>query len=47
MPMNALTFVRPWPRRSSPKEKYEPDFCTIFFSSATSSTDPSHEMPSP
>ena len=44
---NALTLVRPCPSRSSPNEKYEPDLVTILCSSATSSTVPSQEMPSP
>src|SRR5262249_26508032 len=44
---NAAAFWRPWPRRSSPKLKYEPDFETIFRSSPASSTVPSHGIPSP
>src|SRR5690349_23925859 len=37
----AVAFWRPWPSRSSPKLKYEPDFVRIFRSSAESSTVPS------
>jgi len=44
---NAVAFWRPWPSRSSPKLKYEPDFWTIFRSSPTSRTLPSQEIPSP
>ena len=36
---NAVAFWRPWPRRSSSKLKYEPDFWTTFRSSPASSTD--------
>ena len=38
---NAVAFWRPWPSRSSPKLKYEPDFWTSFRSSAVSRTVPS------
>jgi hypothetical protein len=44
---NAVAFWRPWPSRSSPHEKYEPDFVTIFRSRPTSRTVPSHEIPWP
>src|SRR5438445_3511243 len=43
----AVAFWRPWPSRSSPKLKYEPDFVTTFRSIPVSSTVPSHEMPEP
>ena len=42
---NAVAFWRPWPSRSSPKLKYEPDFWTSFRSSAVSRTVPSQEIP--
>ena len=44
---NAVAFWRPWPSRSSPKLKYEPDFVTTFRSMPESSTVPSQEMPEP
>src|SRR5579862_36252 len=44
---NAVAFCRPWPRRSSPKLKYEPDFVTTLRSRPVSRTVPSHEMPEP
>lgn len=42
-----VAFWRPWPRRSSPKLKYEPAFWTTFVSSPTSSTVPSQGIPCP
>src|SRR5437588_1038318 len=44
---NAVAFCRPWPSRSSPKLKYEPDFATTLRSIPVSRTVPSHEMPEP
>ena len=44
---NAVAFWRPWPSRSSPKLKYEPDFWTTLRSSAASRTVPSQEIPVP
>src|SRR5215203_7466895 len=43
---NALAFWRPWPSRSSPKLKYEPDLVTILRSTPVSRTVPSQEIPS-
>src|SRR4051794_27309799 len=44
---NAVALWRPWPSRSSPKLKYEPDFVTTLRSMPTSTTVPSQEKPVP